>query len=424
MDFQEETSELINPFLSHFNKYKTSVLNKKSEKQLHSILLSLYNDIHTSFKKVELIETKREHVQIEHDSDKIKPDSYTSYVFPPHIRAYIDKNEIGYIIYHCNIGGRKIKIIFTLFSSDDLNTIEKDVKMIYIWLTICVLYSSKSCSKTLTVYIYKTPFDKKLPESSLITLSGEHINTAYTYACQPVGEIIVFRKEEWFKVFIHETFHTFGLDFSVNDSNNSHEKIIHSGINRLFPIKSDFNTYEAYTETWARIINCCFYSYNALEDKKDKKQFIINSTFCLELERMFTLYQCNKVLRFMGLQYSDICNSGDKNVALRNNLYRENTNVFAYYIMSAIFMNNYFEFLNWCNVNNGTVGSTSCLKFKNTEDNYIAFMDYISRHYKCKQLLEGLENMNQLHKKIIKHSIKSIKSKVNLLSTTRMTLLG
>jgi hypothetical protein len=90
-------------------------------------------------------------------------------------------------------------------------------------------------------------------------------------------------------------------------------------------------------------------------------------------------------------------------------------------------MNNYFEFLNWCNANNANNGN-NCLKFKNTEDNYKSFIEYISRQYKCEILLEGLENMNQLHKKIIKNSTSSNKNKnknkVNLLSTTRMTLFG
>ena len=170
--------------------------------------------------------------------------------------------------------------------------LDNDAKMIYVWLTLCSVYANKTCSKSLTIYIYKTPFDKSLPENSMTTLSSEHVNTAFTMSCLPKNEIVIYRNEEWFKVFIHESFHAFGLDFSMF---NSTKNIIHDGLSTLFPIKSAFNSYESYTETWARIINCCFYSYNALTNKKDKKQFIINSTFCLELERMFTIYQCNKV---------------------------------------------------------------------------------------------------------------------------------
>ena len=416
MNIPEETTDIIKPFLSHFSKYKSSPLTKKNEKNLHQLLLSLYNDIHTSFKKVEKTDIEYYSTKIETKSDRVVPDSYNSSVFPRYIRDYIEKNETGYLTYKCTIGGRVIKIIFTLFNNVEDHTITNDVKMIHVWLTICSLYAAETCAKTLTIYIYKTPFNKSLPDNKLTTLSSEHVNTAYTSSCVSNGEIVVFRKEEWFKVFIHETFHTFGLDFSTTSSS----KIIHNGVKQLFPIKSEFNIYEAYTETWARIINSCFYSYSTLENKKDKKQFIINSTFCLELERMFTLYQCNKVLRFMGLDYTDICSSDDStSVSLRRNLYKENTNVFAYYILSALFINNYFEFLNWCNINNST--NQLCLKFKNTDDTHKSFVDYISRQYKCNELLKGLEDMNQLHSKIVKNSTKNDQL---LLTTTRMTLFG
>jgi|688.fasta_scaffold276623_1 hypothetical protein len=428
MNIPEETIDIIKPFISHFNKYKSPHLTKKKEIQLHQLLLYLYNDIHTACNKVEKTDCfKGKFTKIESSLDRVVPDSYNSSVFPRYIRAYIEKNETGYITYECTIGGRAIKIIFTQFDAQ-IDDSENEVKMMYIWLTICSLYAAETCAKTLTIYIYKTPFNKNLPDNKLTTLSSEHVNTAYTSSCVSNGEIVVFRKEEWFKVFIHETFHTFGLDFSSTNSS----KIIHDGVKKLFPIKSEFNIYEAYTETWARIINSCFYSYNTLDYKKDKKQFITNSTFCLELERMFTLYQCNKVLRFMGLNYTDICTTNDKstNVSLRKNLYKENTNVFAYYILSALFINNYFEFLNWCNTNNDKNNTNNglCLKFKNTDANNKAFVEYISRQYKCDVLLKGLEDMNQLHTKIVKYSTKSVKNNHvdnnNILSTTRMTLFG
>jgi hypothetical protein len=118
----------------------------------------------------------------------------------------------------------------------------------------------------------------------------------------------------------------------------------------------------------------------------------------------------------MGLNYIDICNSRDNNIYLRRNMYRENTNVFSYYIMSSIFMNNYFEFLNWCNNNSTNVGN--CIQFNNTTETYKKFIDYISRDYKCDMLLKGLKDMDELHKKILKQNNKI------LLSTIRMTLLG
>lgn len=429
MNFSDETTKLIKPFLSNFNKYKSQQLSRKDEKQLNTILLTLYNDINNSYKIVDLLSETNcfkgyihkinndniSNHKISNKSNNIKPQSYDTNIFPQHIRSYIEENERSYLNFSCTIGGREIKIIFTIFADEvehiNMKTYINYVTKIYVWLNICSMYALKTCAQSLKIYIYNTPFNKTLPDNMTTTLSNIHVNTAYTSSCKQEGEIVIFRNEEWFKVFIHETFHTFGLDFSVDGG-----KLIRDNVAKLFPIKSEFNIYEAYTETWARIINCCFISYNSLENKKDKKSFIINSTFCLELERMFTLYQCNKVLRFMGLNYIDICSSGNNNVYLRKNLYRENTNVFSYYILSSLFMNNYYGFLNWCNENSTSAGN--CIQFNNTIETYKNFIDYINKNYKCESLLEGLENMDELHKKILKQNNEL------LMSTIRMTLLG
>ena len=46
-------------------------------------------------------------------------------------------------------------------------------------------------------------------------------------------------------------------------------------------------------------------------------------SFNLQLERIFSLYQCNKVLGFMGLTYNNIHEPGEKNAYLRKNLYQK-----------------------------------------------------------------------------------------------------
>ena len=60
---------------------------------------------------------------------------------------------------------------------------------------------------------------KSLPDTNTSTLGPDNVNTAFTLACSPNSEMVIFRREEWKKVFIHETFHTYGLDFSSHDSN-------------------------------------------------------------------------------------------------------------------------------------------------------------------------------------------------------------
>ena len=117
---------------------------------------------------------------------------------------------------------------------------------IILWLFILNKYSSKVCSKYFTVYFYFTSLTKNLPSSNIDILQEEHVNTAFTSTCTNHSEIVIYRKEEWLKVFIHETFHNFGLDFCDMNCFKGNKYILD-----LFPVDSEVKLYESYTEFWA-----------------------------------------------------------------------------------------------------------------------------------------------------------------------------
>ena len=79
--------------------------------------------------------------------------------------------------------------------------------------------SQINCAKKLDIYLYFTPFKKTLPTRNTEILNVKHVNTAFAFQCAPSGEIVIYRKEEWMKVFIHETFHSFGLDIDAHSEN-------------------------------------------------------------------------------------------------------------------------------------------------------------------------------------------------------------
>ena len=139
------------------------------------------------------------------------------------------------------------------------------------WLYIVNLYSSKKCSKNLSIYIYLNHQEKKLPNEKMETLSCNHVNSAFTSCCSETSEIVIFRKEEWFKVFIHETMHNFGLDFCNMESNKMKELM-----SSVFKLESNMLMYESYCEFWGIIMNSCFVSY--LSNKKIKKMEFIKTT--------------------------------------------------------------------------------------------------------------------------------------------------
>jgi hypothetical protein len=217
------------------------------------------------------------------------------------------------------------------------------------------------------------------------------VNTAFTTTCPSDSEIVVFRKEEWFKVFIHETFHNFGLDFSMMNND-----IINQCITNIYKVNSEVNAYEAYTEFWAEIMNSIFCSYYATTNN-DINEFLSNFEFYINFERTYSLFQLVKTLDFMGLQYKDLYSITKHSTILRGNLYKENTHVLSYYIIKAVLINNYQGFLSWCKLNN-----LSLLDFKKTIGNQIQFCKFIEKNYKIKSLLDGINESHAFLSKIKK----------------------
>jgi hypothetical protein len=190
-------------------------------------------------------------------------------------------------------------------------------------------------------------------------LDEENVNTAFTTTCPKNSEIVVYRKEEWFKVFIHETFHNFGLDFSDMNISDSTKRIL-----ELFPVNSEVNLFESYTEFWAEIMNAVFCSFLLLKNKTNINEFMSNVTTIIQYERTYSFFQLVKTLRFMGLTYKDLYGKNNKSEMLRETMYKEDTNVLSYYILKTILLNNYPGFLQWCKTHN-----LSLLHFNKTPKN-------------------------------------------------------
>ena len=65
-----------------------------------------------------------------------------------------------------------------------------------------------------------------------------------------------------------------------------------------------------------------------------------------------TTYLENKILSFMGLDYSLLYSKSNRSKLARDTLYKEDTNVFAYHVATTILLCNYPSFLEWCDTNN------------------------------------------------------------------------
>ena len=416
MKITKECLDLMSFFLKN-----NCVLPLKQTKQTDTILTKLYNELTNGFKYIENLKlTSGEEfykLKVEHltNINQIpKPRTFSQRAFPSEIRKHIDEYSIGLLSYSINLFERNINILFVI-ENDNLDKLIKMynnyVDYMLVWLYIVNIYSSKKCVKQLKIFIYHTTLLKILPESNVSILNEHNVNTAFTTTCPINSEIVVFRKEEWFKAFIHETFHNFGLDFSGINLMKVNEKIVN-----IFQVNSDVNLFESYTEFWARIINIVFCSFTNMKDKNNINEFLINSEFFINYERIFAFFQMVKILNFMGLTYNNLYKKDNLSYHLKKTLYKENSNVLSYYIITLILINNYQDFLLWCNKNNAEL-----LQFKKTTKNLEKYCNFIETNYKSKSIINGVD----CTKKIL--SITKLVSKKNkdlnyVLNNLRMTV--
>jgi hypothetical protein len=397
--------------ISFFLKYNC-ILPIKHTNYLNNILTKFYTEIKNGvsyiIKQKHLLGNSFYNLKIHKNIYKIpKPISFSLDSFPKNVIEHIDENITTSLTYKFNIYDRKITILFLIEDENDIKLYNKYVDYMLVWLYIANVYSSKDCACDLIIYIYCTSLLKILPSSNIEILNENNVNTAFTRSCSKNSEIVIFRKEEWFKVFIHETFHNFGLDFSHLNTTFYNNKILN-----IFPVKSEVNLYESYTEFWARIINALFCSFINMKNKNNIDEFLLNTEFFINIERIFAFFQMIKVLKFMGLSYNDLYKSTKIAEFNRTNLYKENTNVLSYYVITSILLNNYSDFLIWCNSNNKLI-----INFKKTNNNLNSFCHFIETMYKTKHMLDNIKCTE-----LILFNMKPTNKIKYLLNNLRMTI--
>ncbi len=290
----------------------------------------------------------------------------------PEIREEIERfSKIGKK-YSFIVGGRTINVyaVYPYSGSGAINKIavykmlDESVKKMYIWLYAGSHFAPTDCSRELTVYWYLTDEKKVLPEIDGEPIRALHANTAFTFACSPVpNNIYIYRKEEWFKVFIHESFHSLGLDFAKMP-----EDIANTEVFKIFKVDCDLRFYEAYTETWAEIINVLFV---CMENQGLIFEILMND------ERMFSLFQKTKILDHQKIKYRGL---------LSKNNYKEETPVFSYYILKSIMMFFYDDFIEWSIDNNH--GS---ITFKKTPENIKSLVSFIRGRFDNPEYLKSID---------------------------------
>lgn len=327
-----------------------------------------------------------------------KGESYT--YIPEEIRAIIEQanpHRLGKR-YICPLpNGRKAIIHMIGFEKRTTKPrfFENAIEKIYQWLLLADTFGKRNaCSKTMNVYIYFTNHKKHLPTETKTNISLKHANTAFTSTCQATTEMNMFREEEWLKVFIHETFHNMGFDFSKMD-----ESEWLATLQTMFQVEKDTRLYESYTEMWAEIVHMVFvtvYSTPTHSWKTANVDQVIERLFKqyernIVYEQRFACFQCAKILRHAKMDYNTFAEPFDHSAPV---LYREETAAFSYFIIRSILLFHLNDFIKWSNDHNMATEEYPLL-FSKTQKNVLAYCRLIQAHYKDPNYIQALEMANQ-----------------------------
>jgi hypothetical protein len=255
---------------------------------------------------------------------------------------------------------RTFVVHFSVFNEDDIPKYHKYMNSIVTFLVFLSTYGELKCSTRMNLYMNLTPFKKQIPSSSMTPLTESHVNSAMTYVCKREGEIFIFREEEWLKVFIHECFHSFGLDFSGFMTH-----IFNGKLYELFNISlNEFDAQESYCEFWATYLNVM---YIVLQMKVKSENVLPMIEYLMLMEAHHSLFQMTKVLDHYHTNYNLIVKK-----KIDTSFIFQSTPVFSYYILSTVLIYNYRDFIEYCFDSNHHI-----LKFNRTKTNVDKFLRFI-----------------------------------------------
>ena len=233
------------------------------------------------------------------------------------------------------------------------------------------------------IVIFLTDQQKKIEYSKSKTqrliLTSNEVNTGLTSTSLMKNKIVLWREEEVVKVLAHELIHALDMDFG------DHEHKMISLFKKTLNVTKKVLLSEAYTEIWARLINCYLCSTS-------QASFIHN----FEIDLVFSMIQFTKITEF---------SNNSQPIELEKLLYvtDKHTNVFPYYMLCSCLMFSIDGFLSICK----------------SQDNYVNFdEENVKKMHKLFMLCLQNNTFYSLCKKI-----KNGEKNKELENTMRMTLI-
>ena len=220
------------------------------------------------------------------------------------LSKFISQDVINDIInrtkYFATIIGNNRKIIIFGKSKEEIKTYLMKSLTFLNFFNLFYINNNK-----INLYSFLSDKKKQFPKDNFYT--PYHVNTAYSIA---KTEVVMFRKEEYEKVLIHELIHFYELDiYSYQNS-----------LKNKFPkFNFRFNPNEAYTDFFAIILHLLY--VNHITDISLKK--------LIKIELGYINHQAKKILN----------KSESNNIKQLLKNYNQSTSVFSYFILKSAMFN-------------------------------------------------------------------------------------
>ena len=178
------------------------------------------------------------------------------------------------------------------------------------------------------VTYFETGLKKKFPKNTKKILGQNEVNSGLTFIdLHKNGDIILYRKEEIIKVLIHELIHSNLIDEKIIFSRKVKE------FSNLFCVDYNILLNEAFTESFATIINIFYIHIINKFKKRDLDTMFKN-------EMIYSTYISSKIMKYYKIDnITDVIKDHKC-----KNIFPQETNIFAYYILKNILLKNHIEF--------------------------------------------------------------------------------
>jgi hypothetical protein len=308
------------------------------------------------------------------------------------IKHYVENNINSCKIYDFDF----IKIYF--FSNNNITQTHE--KLIYELLIISKWIHSISPNYKINFMYFDCPINKTMEfttntQNTQNSISFKYLSTQNVNSGSSSSNncLMIWRREEVFKVLIHELIHYLNLDVKYDMTLN---KLFNYNIGKIkYPILIN----ETITEILAQFFHT-IYINNKIKQDSDFERFCL----LYEYEQIFSWYQFAKIMEYYGIEKF-------KEKYIRKK-FNQSTNVFVYYILKSILTLNFADILGKFNYLHNT---------NNTNTDYTSKECNVNE---CIPLVKYIKKTLSNPKKIIKFINKIIKRLEFFDNTLRMTILN